>query len=110
MSKQAVQFEEGDALIDNSGWRLEVANGSWQWYEYGTHDTMEPTVGELAILGALTEIVKPLRTHKISDLIYREDWMCRADNDEWEPCLDTYYTRDLFRSWGWPIPAHMEEK
>ncbi len=108
--KQAIQFEEGECLIDKDGYRLEVKDGKWRWYCYQSRGYKGVDFTESLILNALTEIVKPLRTHKIGQLIYREDGMfSHEDLSGWCECA-LPADRDLFTSWGWPIPAHMEDK
>ena len=110
MKKQAIQFEEGDVLLYDNHHALEVRGGRWAWVPEN-NAVAEPTLAEQAILDKLTEIVKPLRTHKIGDTTYREDGYCRSTAyPDWGKVAGLEAHRDLFTSWGWPIPAHMEEK
>lgn len=105
-----LQFNEGDCLLDNNGYRLEVKNGVWDWYNYADGRYEDCDNGERAILDALTEIVKPLRTHKIVDTVYREDGYWHKGDYAWHLCDSAFpMHRDLFASWGWPIPDHMKE-
>ncbi len=110
MSKQAVQFEEGDVLLDlHGGSQLVARGGGWLIV---MRDGADYPVDGLSwqILDRLTEIVKPLRTHKIGNTVYREDGFLSVNGGEWRMSAGNENQLDLFTSWGWAIPAHMEEK
>lgn len=106
-----LQIEEGFTIESFDG-RFEIIDGAWRFRWNGNRGSVDaPSGGEQAILDRLTEIVKPLRTHKIEDTVYREDGyaMFRGCGG-WEALAGLEKQIDLFHSWGWPIPAHMEDK
>jgi phytoene dehydrogenase-like protein len=119
MNKTAIQFGEGDVLLDwTKGSQILVRDGKWVHVERDGYES-DMNYLEQAILDKLTEIVKPLRKHKIGKNIYREDgWATDGDAShgddgnqlEWVQMSATVFHRDLFTSWGWPIPSHMEDK
>jgi hypothetical protein len=111
MSKTAIQFEEGDVLLEwSEGSQVVVSDGAWKLVSRHGDECALGAL-ELAILDKLTEIVKPLRCHALDGMVLREDGMYRhVANNEWLRITIHPYNRDLFTSWGWPIPAHMEGK
>lgn len=105
---EKIRFSEGDILVREGFDDLMVVGGSWVWA--ASNCSSDPTISEQAIIDALTEIVKPLRTHMLDGMIIREDGMFQLQDDfeGWQPIWQKQYNRDLFKSWGWPLPDHMK--